>query len=344
MPVLEDVSNCTTYQMILVECDLKCCDTCRGIYKSQWQSVRGGLKRNNGKIFCARCTTSKRSTGNAGVGAKYEYDRTALDTIDTEAKAYLLGFFSADGNVQKNGNIRLSLKVTDSECINNMFRSVFGANIPPITYETRPPRYAKNWKRDMPELNTATITLSSKSMVKSICSHLAIEASPMDKHKTKTFTVRAPILDAKLMWAFIRGAWEGDGSCLHPYSKKALQNPAMSDIQLYIMSACPLFLLDIQQFLSANGILTNIRNSDSCKRLHISSKCAREFLDCIYPTGIAETQRLERKYATITEWKHRYAAIDTLAIDKFGGNRNIAIKEFNKQFKVNHPDLYEDVI
>ena len=54
---------------------------------------------------------------------KYQFDHTAFNRIDTEEKAYWLGFFAADGNIyEKRNSIQIRLKSTDANHLEKFCR------------------------------------------------------------------------------------------------------------------------------------------------------------------------------------------------------------------------------
>ena len=57
-----------------------------------------------------------------------EIDHSFFNTIDSEIKAYLLGFFYADGCVQNDGRISVRIQKED-ECITKLYQKFISPNL-----------------------------------------------------------------------------------------------------------------------------------------------------------------------------------------------------------------------
>jgi hypothetical protein len=118
---------------------------------------------------------------------RYNFNKQYFDNIDTEERAYWLGFLAADGYIDRNG-MGFHLAIKDINHLDK-FRNAIQSNNP-IKYDKK----------------TCSINLSS-----------AILLSKLEKYHltaNKTSRVYAPILDKDLMHHYWRGAFDGDG-CIH---------------------------------------------------------------------------------------------------------------------------------
>jgi len=125
------------------------------------------------------------------------FDRSYFKDIDSEEKAYWLGFFYADGYVYKNGKqISICLSERDSEHLKK-FADIFQAHLKPYSYVD---------KRTDNRYTTVRCVVSSKQ----ICNDL------YDKgiKNAKSLVGGGKIIDfvpEKLHHHFIRGFADGDG-------------------------------------------------------------------------------------------------------------------------------------
>lgn len=143
-------------------------------------------KRGHGKYCSMQC--SKYAT------KKYLFDETFFDEIDTEAKAYWLGFCMADG-CNTGDELRVELSVKD-ECQLLQMKKDFHAEHP-ISYRNR-------GKHKM-----AWLGLSSR--------YLCLRLMELGCTPNKTFTLQKPSIPKILMRDFIRGYFDGDGCIyIHP--------------------------------------------------------------------------------------------------------------------------------
>ena len=78
------------------------------------QNEVGELMGFNGPSVCR---TLKESGVQARPIAKYTLNHHFFDTVDTEEKAYLLGWFHSDGNVMPSGKCRISIQEDDIEIV-----------------------------------------------------------------------------------------------------------------------------------------------------------------------------------------------------------------------------------
>lgn len=129
------------------------------------------------------------------VNRKFKVHESFFDVIDSEEKAYFLGFLYADGNVKPNKNmVVLALKESDREILERLNK---------LIHIDKPLFLEKN-KRDGNRENTVGIRICNKNITEKLIKHGC--------HPNKTFTLTFPEwLDENLYSSFIRGYFDGDG-------------------------------------------------------------------------------------------------------------------------------------
>lgn len=142
---------------------------------------------------------------------KYSFDHNFFETIDTEEKAYWLGFMYADGNVRKHRNQSvIQIKVNDQEIIEKFIKSING-NMS-VSYYTN--QIGKT---------ISAIHLTSDKMFDDLIKQGCIP----NKSLVLTFPSKHQVPE-NLMNHFIRGYFDGDGSISYGirerYSVRKKQN------------------------------------------------------------------------------------------------------------------------
>lgn len=131
---------------------------------------------------------------------KYYLNQDYFEIIDTQNKAYTLGFLYADGNVSKEKyNIQLSLQEGDKHILESISKDM----------ETNTPLVYRNLKKyNNNQQNQYSISLHSKKMHQDLCKLGVVP--------NKTHGIEYPnFLPEDLHRHFIRGMMDGDG-CIHP--------------------------------------------------------------------------------------------------------------------------------
>lgn len=126
--------------------------------------------------------------GDKNPNKSHVFNTSLLNNIDTEEKAYLLGWITSDGSIRKN-SIMISIHKKDVSLLENLSQYIFGKN-----------NVKKHKNRKM-----VSITINSKEMQEDVCRHLNIQPGK------KAFTVKYPNLPEELHRHFIRGVFDGDG-------------------------------------------------------------------------------------------------------------------------------------
>ena len=128
----------------------------------------------------------------------YSFNESYFDIINTEEKAYWLGFICADGYLDYDRKaFQLMLSSKDKNQLNKFLKSI-GSNHPIRDYENNGCGASRVYIRNI---------LLFQSLSKFI-------------NRNKTYSLRFPNLDTKLIRHFIRGYFDGDG---YVYSKKGYQ-------------------------------------------------------------------------------------------------------------------------
>lgn len=123
---------------------------------------------------------------------KYKLDSSFFDLINTEEKAYWLGFLTADGGIVGN-QLVLSLKKTDTTHIEK-FRDALKS-----THPIKAVISIVNYKA----IEQPRLVISSVPLIKALKS--------LGIGERKSFTVKPTTIPTKLQTAYWRGIFDGDG-------------------------------------------------------------------------------------------------------------------------------------
>lgn len=141
---------------------------------------------------------------------KYQVNENYFEKIDTEEKAYWLGFLYADGNVRmhknRSGILKLKLKQSDKQHIEK-FNSSLNSN-----YPIKDGLEILKYKNREYKCYYSVVCIYNTKMVKDLYN--------LGCMNNKTFKIKFPeFLDSELIRHFIRGYFDGDG-CITSKNKK----------------------------------------------------------------------------------------------------------------------------
>lgn len=196
----------------------------------------------------------------------YEINENYFDEIDTEEKAYWLGFIYADGNVRNtNGSYQLVIELNSID-FNHLkkFRKHIGSNKPIKTRKNR---------------NMCSITLNSKNLVTKL-----FEIGCIENKTVNGYIEPAVLSNDMLKKAFLRGFLDGDGYIEKNTSKyRAVYTVKSEQIRD-----------TINELLNEMNIKTRIQNEGSYYRIHIERKDDfNRLLELLYKDA---SVYLDRKY------------------------------------------------
>lgn len=126
---------------------------------------------------------------------KYQIKENYFDKIDTEEKAYFMGFFYADGYNSKNGSsLVISLNIKDIDILYRFSNMILGEE------------HVSIYDRG-PKGKEAVFRINSKDL----CHRFSELGCP----NCKTYTLEFPKwIDDDLLRHFVRGYFDGDGSII----------------------------------------------------------------------------------------------------------------------------------
>lgn len=217
----------------------------------------------------------------AGGIRKYEVDHNYFSSIDTEEKAYFLGFLYADGNVSKDLNVvEMSLQEPDKDVLQKL--NDFIQPQRPLSF-----RKARTTFKNRPHYkykNQFRMFIRSRK----ICQDLVkLGCVPQ-----KTFILKFPNLENKELIAhFIRGYIDGDGSISKNSVGLTSSTQFVEDFSHFIKNK-----FNIHCCISKHSTSQGVANGFISGRL----QCI-QFLDWMYKDA---TIFLERKYLKYQEMKN----------------------------------------
>lgn len=217
---------------------------------------------------------------------RHTYNNRFFENIDTEAKAYWLGFIAADGNISKVlSTVEIGLQSGDKKHLEKFVESLSGTQ---LVKPKKAPKARTGFGYDPQQ--SVRVSITSRQMCKDLIANGIIPK--------KSLVLKFPNnIDNDLLRHFIRGYFDGDG-CLS--TSGTWKN---TGFQFFIASIAGTkdFLTELVNKLEPIGITpTKILEHDSIYEWKKKgSKQLRLFLDFIYADC---TIYLERKYQRYLEF------------------------------------------
>ena len=220
---------------------------------------------------------------------KYNLNEHYFDKIDTEDKAYMLGFIYADGNnLFKKNRISIKLAQVDEEILHKFSMIMLGeVNV----------RHTSNKNKDGILFEYRTLNMHSE--------HLSQHLATLGVVERKSYKLTFPEwLDKNLYKHFIRGLIDGDGWIYLPKPEDKKNSPNVGLICTRKMND---FLkefyekeLDIKSYLAK----ANKQDIDIMCEIRVKNyRRCKFFLDWLYKDA---TIYLERKYNIYQKFLERY--------------------------------------
>ena len=234
------------------------------------------------------------------MGYKYKINHNYFKEIDSEYKAYILGFIYADGSItQPKGNrqkkLTLAIQEEDGYILEKLSQDACGGQ----SYILNPPAVQKRgWKK------RAVVYATSNQM----CDDLISKGCYIRKSQEG---MKFPKIEEKYLSHFIRGFLDGDGSIIlkkvnYKYKRKTTNIRKDTHIQRYKLKIA--FCSTDKEFLIRIAKILNIEKS------YISSRMRKQLIHILWIENIKDVTKsidflykdaiyfLERKYDKIQQY------------------------------------------
>lgn len=255
-----------------------------------------------------------------------KFNENIFDCIDTEEKAYWLGFIFADGSIRSNGSFIFELSLKGSD-INHLHK------------------FNKFMGHIKDNVKIGKVTVSGKSYTrcrwnisnKHLWNTLNKYGCTPRKSLTLTFPDISIFKNKNLIRHFIRGYFDGDG-CLTRHINKTIVTPVASILGTYE------FLDSIIKYIGINGnIRHDHRHSDNTFSIEFNKIATISFINYIYNNS---TIYLDRKYKLYDFFKNGSRSVEEfteLLSGNIGENLVIENTEINSKIAKGFESSYSVV-
>lgn len=283
-----------SHDLIKIGCDLKVSIKCRNIYEIEFRHAINYMEKNGGKISCIFCSRTSKFSGRNNPNTKYtNLDDNFFQKIDSNEKAYLLGWIASDGSLTKRG-FSIAIHQKDIAILYKL-RDIICKEVPLSFYQGKSSPMCK-------------ITVNSQNISLDVCKLLKIT------YGKKSAIINFPNIDEQYVSHFLRGYFEGDGTINNRLTAKRC-SPRVS-----IASNSKFMLKGIKDNIIIPCL---IYKSD----LYFNTRESILFCDYIY-SNISDGLFLQRKYDRYINWKNNYVFNEHL--DNKGENSHKAKLTWNQ--------------
>ena len=171
----------------------------------------------------------------------YDVNDDYFNQIDSEEKAYWLGFLIADGWInQREGQDRLVLDISSKDKKHlESYANALNFNGPIKDFEIKSGEY-KGYKHSQ-------IAITSQQLVNDLSKYGCVP--------NKSLMLKFPKLPQRLISHFIRGYFDGDGSVFIS-NEKHWRNKTIVPVIHYRFCGTKEFLTEVDKYINLNGILS----------------------------------------------------------------------------------------
>ena len=238
---------------------------------------------------------------------KYSIDESIFETINTEEKAYWLGFIAADGYVS-GWNLAIRLCEKDIEHLEK-FKTFMRSTHPVNKY------IAKIKNKEYP---SCSIFIYSKKIISNLAKLNIVE------NKTRGFDV--PQIPDELLKHFWRGFFDGDGSISSSTDSKRGRNVAKFNISITgnrLVIEC--FEKYVKSLLSTNSDSKNVNGTENYYFRISGNNSVKIILSEIYNNPKVYLNRKYKKVQECLETKSIRRNLDYITLDLLN-----ELKEYHK--------------
>lgn len=249
------------------------------------------LNTTNNKVYKTLKQNNIPPRSHREKGKKSTANDNFFNQINTEEKAYWLGFLYADGYITKDGKIGCTLATKDEEHLKK-FQTDIETNYPIRTY-TQTKGYA-------PGTLYVRIQICSQQLIQDAIKHGLVP------NKTKILTFPATI-PQDLLRHFLRGYIDGDGSWKIDKRAHCGYSLAICGTKEFLDNAAPhLGLSPNKVYRHKNVFSLETTGNDTLRVMHLVYKDAKVFL--------------ERKYERYLHAQSLISEMDIRKITRIAGN------------------------
>lgn len=212
-----------------------------------------------------------------------------FENIDSEEKAYLLGLYFTDGNINKNNRtIRIQLQASDLEIIKRI-KDIFQVNNK-IDHDKRPNKECYG------------LSFNCEKMVQDLSKYGII---PRKTYETSHLPLEYIPEDLKIH--FLRGLFDGDGglSISADYSKDI-----SFDLTSYHYSICEEYQREIDKLINKDlhnkiSIIDSVDSSHRCRVGWRGKQQVLKILDILYQNATIYLKRKHDKYLLLKNYNNQ---------------------------------------
>jgi len=261
-----------SHKTFKVCCDYKVSDKCRIEYDIQYRDFIKHTSNNNGNLPCIFCSRTMKFSGRNNPNTKYKsLNDNFFEKIDSQEKAYILGWIGSDGTIGKRG-FTIAIQNSDEDILIKL-KDIICSEIPIVNYINSTGTLMSSF-----DINSGKIS-------KDLCKLFKINPGK------KSDIVRLPQIDKKYFWSFIRGYFDGDGTI------NDLDKTCKKYLIASIRSTSNFILNDFKKAIDIKSYLT-VGHSISWE-----NKFAYSFLEEMYKDAIIW---LPRKRNRFEKWKNKH--------------------------------------
>lgn len=221
---------------------------------------------------------------------KHFFNENYFENIDTEEKAYWLGFISADGCVSKSSEynsyrLSINLSIVDKNHLEKFRKAICANDIELQEYTSTKGFSNPNGS------TTCRIVLNSLKLCTDLAKYYV--------HQRKSYDIEMPDINRDLIPHYLRGLFDGDGSysCLYDSKKNRYR------YLFEIVGASEKLLRQVQTYLLSVNITFHIYYRKGTNYIRLMSGSKREILKLIDLLYSDAHIYLDRKYEKINEIK-----------------------------------------
>ncbi len=269
MTTIDSSNYKNTNSKILIECDLRSSDKCKGVYLKSYRYIIKSRNKNSNKDICTYCYNKSINIGKRNGAYVHNKNHEFFEDIDTELKAYLLGLIAGDGSIDKSGK-RITLYsqiIPDVESLHLLRNAVCPS--------------AKIFNDE----GTGSIKINSVKIVDDVCRHLKLSPGK------KSYKVSIPDLNHDLIRHFIRGLMDSDGCIVSPLAK-------CTSPRCKITSYSYKMKKEIGEFCDDLSINNYINDVD----IYFSGQYAMKFMSLLYDDSSFSLTRKRCLYKMWSTW------------------------------------------